>query len=382
MNSQSISKFTITMESFGNYNDNLISPLVSIPLLDDAYRGVFGDASDNYITSLYKSEKSTNFANLNTFYNQIATSINLSNIGLFPKLTETIFPVGFGNNNFPLKLSSGIDIADLPAFSANNNIFGLSFNFAGYNQLPVTNQINNITWNVLGEKIDHKIQNLLINEYDPFLKANSLYNPFQDTCSSLSNIKEINHDQGCFNLSNPIFSLPLLSLSSFEENLLNFKPLLHPSTLDANQASLFTKEIGCYLNNNCITEISTNNWGAKLLFKHSVHSFHYDAYLSKISHKIELSERDIASYNQLVIKEHHKQNQGKGGSNKRVAEKAFFLSKFSELRGLDHKSEDRDIVYKIWNEYNSMGKELSNLSKARGFITLMEWYRKYIAKSA
>jgi hypothetical protein len=403
MKSQDISRFKTVVDSLGSCNNGIsLLPMIN-PLTTPQYQSILGNMPINCFELPYKNDNLINPISSNFLYSPIGNHDYLSNMGgnirLFPKLAEIISPISVENNNLPLKLSCGIDNLQLPSILSSvgiaTDIFRWSYNLTSGNNKSISDQIKDISiqnipssinrFGNISEEIDQIIKNLSISKYNPSIEFNRLFVDYHSSINFFKTNQEVplSYITRSY-VTDPSLMLPspILSLNSFKENLFDFEPLLYKKNLGVSWNNIITKETAYYLEKNCITEISANNRDIKLLFKHSTHSFHYDACLSKISHIVELSEQDIASYNKLIIKNNHKQNQGKGGVNKRKDEKAFFLAKFKELRGLDHKSKDRDIVHKIWDEHNSIGKELSKLSKARGIITLMEWYREYIAKSA
>ncbi|MGL5717196.1 MAG: hypothetical protein ACRCX2_29565 [Paraclostridium sp.] len=383
MKSLDTSHFLTGIGEVINCNDNffqpLITPLVSIDSVCN--QNYFDDMLVNLKTQIidHQTKVISNILGNNDNLikpinlNFLDSDIKLINFDIFNNLSDINYgfkPLSIPNNDY--------------TFSTNkkdSNILNLSSDLINYSRISITNQL---TTSIPDSSINLSNSNLISNTF-----FNSSCYSFQTDNFSLQNsfkpITLIDINQNLFSTFKQPSSYSPLNYNYLEQNsyiggqsYISFNPFLYPE-INHNRTIITNKEIVRQLNSIRIN-ISSSKQDIKIILKGSTCHFYEDNNPLAINIDIEPSELDINTYNASIIKRNYKHNQGKGGRKKRETERLFFISKFNELRELDRKSKDKNILHKIWIEHSY--KELSALSKTRGITTLTEWYRKYIAKSA
>lgn len=379
MKSQDTSQFLTGIGEVVNYNNNLFQPPITplVPINSVCNQNYFEDMLANLTTQIIDNQTNINFSILGN-NDHLIKPINLNFFDI------DIKPISFDIFNNSSDINYGFKPISIPnnnyIFSTNgkdNNTLNLSSILINWNEIFTPKQLT-ITipdiYNNLSNSTSNLIPNTLFNSpcYFPqkadglllendFLKPNSLIDINQNLFSSFKQ---------------PAVYSPLnynyLGQNNYigGQSYIDFNPFLYPE-INHNRTIITTKELVRQLNNICIN-ISSSKQDMKIIFKSSICHFYEDNNPLAINIDIEPSELDINTYNALIIRKNYKKKQGKGGSKKRESERLFFISKFKELRELDHESKDEDIVKKIWtNKY----EELKNIFQLR---TLQRWYKKYI----
>jgi len=369
MKSQDASQFLTGIGEVINYNNNffqpLITPLVSINSVCN--QNYFDDMLANLKTQIIDHQTKV-ISNVLGDNDNLIKPINLN------FLNSDIKPINFDIFNNSSDINYGFKPLSIPnnhyTFFTNekdSNILNLSSNLLNWSRISITNQL---TISIPDTSINLINSNLISNT---FFKS-SCYSFQTDSFLFQNSFKPITPIDINQNLASN-FNLPstysTLNHSYLEQGYIGCNPYLYPEQ-NNNLINISTKEIINHLNHRCVVNISSNKQDIKRMFKSATYSFSVGNNLSIITLNIEPLDQNVELYSKLIKKENHKQNQGKGGRKKREAERLFFISKFNELRGLDHKSKDKDIVKKIWtNKY----EELKNIFQLR---TLQKWYKKYI----